>query len=403
MADRFGRRPVIFASVIVVLAADITTAVTSSLVAFFAARMFAGASCNALALVFLVMLFEVSGSEIRQELAWAAFLPPILTSLLPTLAAGAMLDRRVLSFIMLAVASLLIPSCYFVEESAQWRRAVGSNVERHRFATSRVTSIEPNASTSHRRHRRGRAKRRRARAFTAVDLLAQEALRPRTLTLSFLFLILFAGLYVTFSGTASGLPSRSETTLAGSYRLLLELVARSLSVLVSDWLLRMPTRREELVLAFCTILVAGWAKHVAKRIASRGDPGDPPLVVIVMGELLLDAILVALVLVFACTLEAYRTEVRATGLCAVYFSGGIGATLSPMLADLEPQSLLLVGGTVAMLAAISATRHLPPLADYELFLAQIQAHESERWSVSSVRSSVTSKNDQLNDQHHIFP
>ncbi|KAH6927441.1 hypothetical protein HPB50_003476 [Hyalomma asiaticum] len=403
MADRFGRRPAIFASVIVLLAADITTVFTRSLVAFFAARMFAGASSNALALVFLVMLHEVAGGQARHEYVWAAFLAPVLTSLLPSLAAGTVLDRRLLSLVMLSAASLLVPSFYFVGESAQWLKMTCKKpgVERPAYTTSRATSIVPNAAADYGRRRQCQAKQRRLRGFTAIDLLAEKEYRVKTLVLSYLFVLLFAGLHVAFVGTASGLPSSSDATLHDSNKLLLQLVSRSLSLFASDRLLRMQSRREALILALGTVLVTGWAKYAARRIAPRDDHGDPPLVVIVMGELLLDAIFVALVLLCTCTLAAYQTEVRATGLCTVYFSGGIGATLSLILADLE--SVQLVGGTVAVLAAISATAHLPEPADYEFYLAQIQAHEFERKSDYSVPSSAPSKHDQHNDPRRIVP
>ncbi|XP_075525080.1 solute carrier family 22 member 7-like [Dermacentor variabilis] len=399
MADRTGRRPVLLACAVLVVAAAALTVLAHSFLQLVLLRMVVAGSLNGFSLVSIVLLFEVTYEASRTDYLCGAMAASMICGWAPCLLSAAehVFDRRTLAFAFLVPVSLLLTSFQAVRESSRWRLVTGdvadfidrhnatsphgggrrSDVELDRAAVQRLRDAKAAAAAEGRRTTEASLQ-----PGSAASTIVLPGLVARTASLSALFLSLMVIMNET---SECGEPKRDLSPPApSSWRAAVLVIPRAVSVLVAAQFLRRCERKRALMLG----LPLSCAAIALQALVELALPSGDSYALVVVGELVLASAFVNLA--FACVycLELYATADRAAGFATVCSSGVLGGVaLMSLFEGQDPAVRKMLGLSLAIVAML-LVEQLPETKDARVPDALFDAiSQLKRYSMSSASKS----------------
>lgn len=315
-ADKVGRRPVIFAFVMVGLGAGFISSVASTFTIFVLGRTFVATAVGCLKVTTFILLLEVTTSVYRETYCCLAHVGSLVALFAALTLKGAIIYKQLVSLLTMVPISLLVFAFYAVEESPRWLLFVRNwrDAKKVILIASELNKAAVNLEGFETTHQGKSTPSLGRPRIAVVDLLAMPQLKGRTLVLSCLWFSTVFSLYGVML-----------TTMEGKISLkLIGLLPTVSAILVAVFVLRVCARKAAL-----SIIIP--VSSVLAFFVSASIPLLPYRFSMVLHALTSMAMQVMVIILYMFTFETFPTAIRVTGFSTVYACGRIGAALSPYL------------------------------------------------------------------------
>ncbi|XP_070396179.1 solute carrier family 22 member 7-like [Dermacentor albipictus] len=319
ISDRVGRLPAVYACTVLTVASAGGATLARTFINFIAARILLAASLSVLAISMLVIMFENSGDKHREGYFCLAMTGTVVASVLAQTLTLPPRNYKALEVVTFSLTMTLVPVFYLVGESISWL-LVSNNVEQAEKAIRRAA-----AWNNHQVNEEG--------LFFTVSSFRAPAALPKMNFLTFLASkeLWKRNAVLCWTWFSILLPLYGMSLSGRSYEpshLFFLAVMRAASILLF-WIFLLASPRKILLtlalpLTCCMLLLYGNLKAEHEEHLTW-----------ILGEIIVSMLLGEAIAVNVFTLELYPTVVRGIGFFVANFFGQLGATLGPLLAQLQ--------------------------------------------------------------------
>ncbi|KAK8775865.1 hypothetical protein V5799_030790 [Amblyomma americanum] len=338
ISDRIGRLPAVYICTVISVASAGTSMVAQTFLEFVVARILLAASLSVLDMAMVVVLFESSGDKYKERYFCLVMTAVSVASLIAQGLSLASTDYRAVNLVSFFLTFALLPGLCLLNESLCWL-LVSNN-------TDQAERVVQRAAAWNHHQVDGESLFFTVSSFPAssllprmncVSFLTTREIRKRTSALCWIWFNLMLALY------GMGLTGRPSSVWHAAFLA----VMRTASVILTWMLLSASARKSLLSLALpltcCLVLLYGCLR-----------PLDEGGLTWVVGEIIMCTLLGEAMIVVIFTLELYPTVVRCTGSSFTYFCGQLGATLGPLLSQLQLQVSPTAASLLCFLMIFSA-------------------------------------------------
>ncbi|KAK8763698.1 solute carrier family 22 member 7-like [Amblyomma americanum] len=357
-SNRWGRRPIMWASLGALLISGVVTPLAPTAVVFIALRFLSSAAVSALEVVAFVLLFESTPPGPREAfcalaVCWPTVLAPVYVGFIAYLA----LDWRICHAGLVAPALSLILTVYFTEESPHWLIVNKRYHEARRVAlwAARINNEEPEVVIERLELVKEMLAARAGKAGTANCDQQEEqhpaAYQPRLRYMSrtvmahcFVVFSCWFTLYVNYYYRNLNLPYISAVKWV-------IIAANVPAMTVAYFIIRHHGRREPLVVFLLAVSLLLLFQAATQFLGLK----FPSQLGLMWRELLLN---IAYVLLCVHTVALFPTQIRSVAFSGAYTFGRLGAMASEafkVVEDVLPSDLsaLPVGVTAVHMMVFS--------------------------------------------------
>ncbi|XP_072143039.1 solute carrier family 22 member 16-like [Dermacentor andersoni] len=366
LSDRWGRKPVIMATVSALQLATLCTAMADTLVLFLLARFFECAACSSSTLILFTLLYEVTGDERRAAYSvWATGLAAIMCP--PFLALVALFEPRwMLSQVIIVVPTVALAACcLLLDESPSWLLATCRlrDAERVLLAAAKCNGQDEGTARTTFTALKQQIKRHQKVSESTIGNVPKESVscgavvqQEHIVPVSACWFTLNFGYYAI---ELRSLAPRTPWVQAAHLLLQFVFYVRAARTVVG-WGYRGTLTLFLGLLCLCTPV------HVVAVFHQNA------MLVSLCGVLVACGCAAAMSVTYGYTTEVFPTALRATGLCVSYSFDRLGALLAvASTAASSHRGVLAVDGAAAamMFVCLAVVRWLP-----EVFLKRRRQH-----------------------------
>ncbi|CAN8001681.1 unnamed protein product, partial [Ixodes hexagonus] len=325
MCDNFGRKPVLYWSVLSLLTSGVATCFATTLIYFLTLRFIVSASVSTVEITSYILLFELATPAHRCLYSVIAVSAPTITAPLLLSVADLLAHEWVLTQVaVLLPTSLLLTTFVLTVESPLWLVSTKEfkDAELALIQAAQVNGISVNEAQRQWRNHNTRLYCPDGDTFRFPkskwsDVINSDILRHRVVVLFWCWFFVILAYYNTVAIQSAagccGWLQVAEMPFEGIAHVLLYLSMTKLG------------RRTTLEVLFCVSSALAGMVAVVTMLQPSSDLALP----LGRGVDVINGMAITVLCVYST--ELFPTILRCKGLCAAYFFGGVGGIVAPLL------------------------------------------------------------------------